>query len=230
MPGLRVPYPEGAYGSYVICDVCGWEDDQVQLANPACGGGANSECSSKLKPSSGEAALRRARPPGGGGACSSRGKCGRAAVALAPARRYRVRNRRRIRERAASRHPRPIAAAAAALPGSRTSERPAPQQDGRSTRAPCAARARVGWSEGEPPRRGTRRPSGFRAAAQRRDRRGGSSGASTARSLASRSFPRWALTVCLVTPATCKSSVAVSACPPISARSTSPDRKRANTA
>jgi hypothetical protein len=34
---------EGAYGSYVICDRCGWEDDQVQLANPACGGGANSE-------------------------------------------------------------------------------------------------------------------------------------------------------------------------------------------
>jgi Cysteine-rich CPCC len=34
---------EGAYGSYVICDLCGWEDDHVQLANPACGGGANSE-------------------------------------------------------------------------------------------------------------------------------------------------------------------------------------------
>src|SRR5262245_51203908 len=34
---------EGAYGSYVICDVCGWEDDQVQLANPAFGGGANGE-------------------------------------------------------------------------------------------------------------------------------------------------------------------------------------------
>jgi hypothetical protein len=34
---------EGAYGSYVICDMCEWEDDQVQLANPACGGGANSE-------------------------------------------------------------------------------------------------------------------------------------------------------------------------------------------
>jgi hypothetical protein len=32
-----------AYGSYALCDVCGWEDDQVQLANPACGGGANSE-------------------------------------------------------------------------------------------------------------------------------------------------------------------------------------------
>jgi len=34
---------EGAYGSYDICRVCDWEDDQVQLANPACGGGANSE-------------------------------------------------------------------------------------------------------------------------------------------------------------------------------------------
>jgi hypothetical protein len=34
---------EGAYGSYVICPVCEWEDDGVQLANPACGGGANSE-------------------------------------------------------------------------------------------------------------------------------------------------------------------------------------------
>lgn len=34
---------EGAYGSFTICELCGWEDDQVQLANPACGGGANSE-------------------------------------------------------------------------------------------------------------------------------------------------------------------------------------------
>lgn len=32
---------EDAYGSYVICDVCGWEDDGVQLANPTSGGGAN---------------------------------------------------------------------------------------------------------------------------------------------------------------------------------------------
>ena len=34
---------EGRYGSYGICAVCGWEDDGVQLANPACGGGANAE-------------------------------------------------------------------------------------------------------------------------------------------------------------------------------------------
>jgi hypothetical protein len=34
---------EGSYGSYGICQVCGWEDDGVQLANPACGGRANSE-------------------------------------------------------------------------------------------------------------------------------------------------------------------------------------------
>lgn len=29
------------FGSYEICRVCDWEDDGVQLANPACGGGAN---------------------------------------------------------------------------------------------------------------------------------------------------------------------------------------------
>ncbi len=28
-------------GSYDLCEVCGWEDDGVQLANPACSGGAN---------------------------------------------------------------------------------------------------------------------------------------------------------------------------------------------
>jgi hypothetical protein len=35
--------PDAAYGSYNICELCGWEDDGVQLANPACGGGANRE-------------------------------------------------------------------------------------------------------------------------------------------------------------------------------------------
>ena len=30
-------------GSYDICGVCNWEDDGVQLANPACGGGSNSQ-------------------------------------------------------------------------------------------------------------------------------------------------------------------------------------------
>ena len=28
-------------GSYVICEVCGWEDDPVQLRHPAMSGGAN---------------------------------------------------------------------------------------------------------------------------------------------------------------------------------------------
>ena len=34
---------EETYGTYDIFEVCGWEDDQVQLANPCSGGGANSE-------------------------------------------------------------------------------------------------------------------------------------------------------------------------------------------
>lgn len=29
------------FGTYDICDVCGWEDDHVQFANPAEMGGAN---------------------------------------------------------------------------------------------------------------------------------------------------------------------------------------------
>lgn len=36
--------PEAYYGSFNVCEVCAWEDDGVQLANPACGGGANSDC------------------------------------------------------------------------------------------------------------------------------------------------------------------------------------------
>lgn len=38
-----ITVPESSYGSYNICQVCGWGDDALQLANPACGGGANSE-------------------------------------------------------------------------------------------------------------------------------------------------------------------------------------------
>ena len=34
---------EDTYGTYNICEVCGWEDEPVQLANPCSGGGANSE-------------------------------------------------------------------------------------------------------------------------------------------------------------------------------------------
>jgi hypothetical protein len=32
---------QGEYGSYAICDLCDWEDDPVQLANPTSEGGAN---------------------------------------------------------------------------------------------------------------------------------------------------------------------------------------------
>ena len=34
---------EELFGTYEICPVCDWEDDGVQLANPACEGGANRE-------------------------------------------------------------------------------------------------------------------------------------------------------------------------------------------
>jgi hypothetical protein len=33
---------DGVYGTYVICEICNWEDDQMQLANPFSSGGANS--------------------------------------------------------------------------------------------------------------------------------------------------------------------------------------------
>lgn len=32
---------EEEYGSFAICELCGWEDDGVQLANPTTEGGAN---------------------------------------------------------------------------------------------------------------------------------------------------------------------------------------------
>ena len=32
---------ESIFGSFNICDICGWEDDNVQLANPSSSGGAN---------------------------------------------------------------------------------------------------------------------------------------------------------------------------------------------
>ncbi len=31
------------YGSYNICNVCGWEDDKLQLEDPEMKGGANEE-------------------------------------------------------------------------------------------------------------------------------------------------------------------------------------------
>jgi uncharacterized Zn finger protein (UPF0148 family) len=37
------------YGSYVICPVCDWEDDGVQLANPTSAGGANSRSLSEAQ-------------------------------------------------------------------------------------------------------------------------------------------------------------------------------------
>ncbi len=40
-PGCGFMILAGRYGSYDICDFCGWEDDCVQLANPTSGGEAN---------------------------------------------------------------------------------------------------------------------------------------------------------------------------------------------
>jgi hypothetical protein len=33
--------PEAPPGTFFICPVCGWEDDNVQFADPAYAGGAN---------------------------------------------------------------------------------------------------------------------------------------------------------------------------------------------
>lgn len=35
--------PPDHYGSYALCPLCDWEDDGLQLANPASAGGANRE-------------------------------------------------------------------------------------------------------------------------------------------------------------------------------------------
>lgn len=51
MDGEECPCPacgfyssgQGFFGSYSVCPICNWEDDGVQLANPACGGGANKD-------------------------------------------------------------------------------------------------------------------------------------------------------------------------------------------
>jgi hypothetical protein len=43
---------EDSYGTYLICPVCGWEDDAVQLANPCSGGGANRESLAECQRSS----------------------------------------------------------------------------------------------------------------------------------------------------------------------------------
>ena len=34
---------EETYGTFEICYICNWQDDQVQLANPCTNGGANSK-------------------------------------------------------------------------------------------------------------------------------------------------------------------------------------------
>jgi len=45
----------GPPGTYEICQMCGWEDDHVQLANPRMRGGANSESLAEAQ----QAALQR---------------------------------------------------------------------------------------------------------------------------------------------------------------------------
>jgi len=40
-PACGIKTVEDNYGSYIICSICGWEDDNVQLGNPCSKGGAN---------------------------------------------------------------------------------------------------------------------------------------------------------------------------------------------
>lgn len=58
---------EDFYGSYEICDVCGWEDNAVKLANPCSGVGANkdslAECQKRFFTWPSEQMGRYARDP-----------------------------------------------------------------------------------------------------------------------------------------------------------------------
>jgi anaerobic ribonucleoside-triphosphate reductase len=38
-----------ALGEYEVCEVCGWEDDPVQSADPSYSGGANKESLNQAK-------------------------------------------------------------------------------------------------------------------------------------------------------------------------------------
>lgn len=69
--GIRFPCPccgyltltEPHYGTFVICDVCFWEDDDVQLLYPDSAVGANASNSPDRQPRSGEAGWASIRTP-----------------------------------------------------------------------------------------------------------------------------------------------------------------------
>ena len=52
-------------GSYEICDVCGWEDDHVQLAHPRMRGGAKQRDPGWRPVTDEEAAVREKAPRSG---------------------------------------------------------------------------------------------------------------------------------------------------------------------